>query len=147
MSDIDNIYVHMSLQSVRNNVKTLFQTRCKSKLLKKRIDVVEQTLYQLLGNDVTDIKDKYVEMMSGFVSSVDLYESQNNVQYIVAMESIVNEYKNGKYGWNHKIFDSYVDNEKRTVMNISKPPDVEEGVFVCQKCGGNKTMHYSRQIR
>ena len=63
------------------------------------------------------------------------------------IEKTIQEMKTGKIGWNSISFDTYLDNEKRMIMNITKPLEVEEGIYSCPRCKGRKTHHYSRQVR
>jgi hypothetical protein len=53
----------------------------------------------------------------------------------------------GKVGWNSPLFDSYLEIEKLEILNLTRPVEVEEGVYSCHKCKGTRTSSVSRQTR
>lgn len=53
----------------------------------------------------------------------------------------------GRYGWKSPLWDIYQDRERKEIINIEKPIEVEEGLLPCRKCKGKKTTHYSFQMR
>lgn len=55
--------------------------------------------------------------------------------------------QNGKIFYDSPMYDRYVDQERREIMNLTRPIEVEEGIYTCPKCKGKKTHHYSRQMR
>lgn len=55
--------------------------------------------------------------------------------------------KVGKIGWNSVVYDPYVEAERKSIVNLTKPIEVEVGIYKCPKCKSMKTQHYSRQMR
>jgi DNA-directed RNA polymerase subunit M/transcription elongation factor TFIIS len=53
----------------------------------------------------------------------------------------------GNFGWNNPVFAGYVEQEKKNIMNLFRPIEVEEGIYTCPSCKGKKTHHFSRQMR
>ena len=52
-----------------------------------------------------------------------------------------------KFGWKSVLFNEHVEKERRDILNLTRPLEVEEGIYQCLKCGSKKTHHYSRQVR
>jgi DNA-directed RNA polymerase subunit M/transcription elongation factor TFIIS len=59
----------------------------------------------------------------------------------------VEQLLNNQINWDCPMFNKFVDNERRDIMNMTKPLEIEEGIYTCPKCKGKKTNHYSRQMR
>lgn len=49
--------------------------------------------------------------------------------------------------WDHPCFVEAKFNMKERNEFITKPCDVDEGIFTCRKCNSKKTYSYSRQVR
>ena len=54
---------------------------------------------------------------------------------------------NGKYGFDHPEYDNLRRREMEQDDYISNPPDVEEGVIECMKCGSYNVYSVSVQTR
>lgn len=62
-------------------------------------------------------------------------------------EQITERYKNNGYGFNHPSFAELKRKTQEQDEYISNPPDVEEGVVECKKCGSKKVYSVSVQTR
>jgi DNA-directed RNA polymerase subunit M/transcription elongation factor TFIIS len=63
------------------------------------------------------------------------------------LKDIINNIKRKKIGWNHINFE-YLEKKQREYDEfILHPPEVEEGVIECHKCGSKKTYSFSKQTR
>jgi DNA-directed RNA polymerase subunit M/transcription elongation factor TFIIS len=63
------------------------------------------------------------------------------------LSDVIENIKNKKLGWQNPIFESYNLKQKEYDDFLTKPPDVEEGVIECHKCGSKKTYSFSKQTR
>lgn len=88
-------------------------------------------------------KETYINQFHEFYASLKYILSYNNSKDIKELMSQIGS----KYGWNSKCYNEYIDDEKRMIINITKPLEVEEGIYTCPRCKGKKTHHYSRQVR
>ncbi len=55
--------------------------------------------------------------------------------------------KTKSFQYSDIIWDEYNDEMKKEVNKLKTPIEVVEGIFVCKKCGQNKTQNYSVQLR
>jgi DNA-directed RNA polymerase subunit M/transcription elongation factor TFIIS len=53
----------------------------------------------------------------------------------------------GKTGWDSVLFQPFLEAERRDILNLTKPLEVEEGLYTCPKCKSKKTHSYTRQVR
>jgi len=65
----------------------------------------------------------------------------------LALSGVKETLKTKKMGWNHHSFDKYELKQKEYDDFLINPPDVEEGVIECHKCGSKKTYSFSKQTR
>lgn len=144
----DYAFEAISLQSLRTMVKTYFASKRSgevktkaSKSKKKEVisDKYEQFLYDTISEEMDEEKRKGI-YCSTFYSMVGIIEK-------IGFEAWCKEVENGIMNWESQAFYEYQDNEKRTILNITRPLEVEEGIYSCPRCKGNKTHHYSRQVR
>ncbi len=54
---------------------------------------------------------------------------------------------NDELGWKSPLFYEHADKERRDIINITKPVEVQEGFYTCPACKSKKTHHYNRQMR
>jgi DNA-directed RNA polymerase subunit M/transcription elongation factor TFIIS len=66
---------------------------------------------------------------------------------VCKLNDIKDNIKNKKIGWFHTFFDQYKLKQKEYDDFLINPPDVEEGVIECHKCGSKKTYSFSKQTR
>lgn len=118
-----------TLPQIRTFVKGFLANKL-GKGNKKRSEEYEQILYKLCSSN----KDLYVSTFY----SMFAYPT---------VDAWLADIKANKYEWNSSLFGEYDNNERRTILNITRPLEVQEGIFTCPKCNGKKTHHYSRQIR
>jgi len=139
-------YDSMSLSVLRSNVKMYFTSLLpKTSASKKKADEYEGLIYKqayLAGiagvADEDAVKPNYA---SSFYNSFATISS-------IGLDAWLADMKASKTGWNSSVFSKYDDNERRTILNITRPLEVaEDGIFTCPKCKGNRTHHYSRQVR
>ena len=62
-------------------------------------------------------------------------------------EEVMERYHNDGYGFNHPMFADLKRKTQEQDDYISNPPDVEEGVVECKKCGSMKVFSISVQTR
>jgi len=62
-------------------------------------------------------------------------------------KDIKDHLKQNKMGWNHPSFVSYETKQSEYDNFLISPPDVEEGVIECHRCGSKKTYSFSKQTR
>jgi DNA-directed RNA polymerase subunit M/transcription elongation factor TFIIS len=130
----------MSLQSLRTMVKSYFSTFQKGSKAKKKDDPYEQRLFSRMQS-ITSDEDRYKEVYcSLFFSVLGVIEK-------CGFEAWCKEIEQDIWDWDSQAYYEYQDNEKRTILNITRPLEVEEGIYTCPRCKGNKTHHYSRQVR
>ncbi|NBZ96912.1 MAG: hypothetical protein EBR40_10905 [Proteobacteria bacterium] len=63
------------------------------------------------------------------------------------MEHIISFLKKKQFGMKHPVFQKYHDMELEQDSFLLHPPEIEEGVIECRKCGSKKTYSFSKQIR
>jgi DNA-directed RNA polymerase subunit M/transcription elongation factor TFIIS len=63
------------------------------------------------------------------------------------IKNILQEIKKGYVLENDKAFDEIKFKQKEKEEYLSKPIEVEEGVFTCEKCQSKKTYSHSKQVR
>lgn len=104
------------------------------------------------GVDEIMIHQKALQMQSKGQNYMESYigillEVQAMFQSSISYEETMTNIMKNRLSWNNILFKPYVDTERRDIMNITKPLEVEEGLYVCPKCKGKKTHCYSRQVR
>lgn len=93
-------------------------------------------------------KIKYASKGNIDIMSNLLYESIVKLQQNITLEELYNDIDTEHYGLNHRLFDDYIELEKKEINKIENPQEVKEGGFyTCYKCKGTKTMYFSRQVR
>ncbi len=125
-------------ENVREKGKTILTNLLQKKEsddCDEEIMIHQKALYlQSLGNNYVD---SYMEILYDVCTLIEKYGIYEAFEHL----------QNGKIGFDSPLFDWYVDQEKRDIMNLTKPIEVEEGIYTCPKCKGKKTHHYSRQMR
>ena len=53
----------------------------------------------------------------------------------------------GKTGWNHKMFEKFLEKEKETDLYKQSEPEVEEGVLQCKRCKSKRVISCQTQSR
>jgi DNA-directed RNA polymerase subunit M/transcription elongation factor TFIIS len=69
------------------------------------------------------------------------------VSFEMPADEVLSRLYAGSFGWNNPVFAEFVDQEKKNIMNLFRPIEVEEGIYTCPSCKGKKTHHFSRQMR
>lgn len=106
-----------------------------SKLLsiEKNINILEKYIFLKSNNDV----DIYNNI---------LYEIYYDLHEGIPLQSILDKLKQGKIYWGNESFDSVKFNQEEQDNYIINPFEAVEGVVTC-KCGSNRTISFSKQIR
>lgn len=60
---------------------------------------------------------------------------------------VINNVKNKTMGWSHPNFEKNNRTQKEFDNFLVNPPEVEEGVIECHRCGSKKTFSFSKQTR
>ena len=110
--------------------------------MKKEIINYEIIIHKAVGileNKRKPYNEAYVELLRELESLVMF----SDVRIEKALESV----EVGKVGWTSPLYDVFLDDERREIMNLTRPVEVEEGVHICMKCKCAKTNSISRQIR
>lgn len=55
--------------------------------------------------------------------------------------------KQRNIGWNHTFFKTFQKEQEEYDQFLVSPPEVEEGVIQCSRCGSKKTFSFSKQTR
>jgi len=63
------------------------------------------------------------------------------------VNDIFSKIKNKELSWKHPGFDDIKRKYQEFDDFITSPPEVEEGVIECKKCGSKKTFSFSKQTR
>jgi DNA-directed RNA polymerase subunit M/transcription elongation factor TFIIS len=101
--------------------------------------------------------EKNVKLFENAIYSIsDSEEGYNRILYEIAfklsnedrnIKNILQDIKKGYVLENDKIFDEIKFKQKEKEEYLSKPIEVEEGVFTCEKCQSKKTYSHSKQVR
>ena len=91
---------------------------------------------QSMGHDYTA---SYVDIWMEILTMMEV----KNKTLTEALEDVISN----KIGWNSVLFEEWVEKERRDIINLTRPLEVEEGIYTCPKCKSKKTHHYSRQMR
>ena len=70
-------------------------------------------------------------------------------EYLVSpkLEDIFTSIRQNHIGWNHPVFQTFKEYQKEYDDFLTKPPELEEGVIECSRCGSKKTFSFSKQTR
>lgn len=63
------------------------------------------------------------------------------------LSEVIDALQRDNTGWDSVLFQPFLEAERRDIMNITKPLEVEEGLYTCPKCKSKKTHSYTRQVR
>lgn len=64
-----------------------------------------------------------------------------------SVNDVVAAVKQKKLGWNHPSFEPFEKKQNEFDDFLIHPPEVEEGVIECHRCGSKKTFSFSKQTR
>lgn len=95
---------------------------------------ISKILWKMAKEDENYANYLCFEIYSDYLCSFNLSEMKENI-------------KNKNIGWYHSFFDKYKLKQNEYDEFLINPPDVEEGVIECKKCGSNKTYSFSKQTR
>lgn len=70
-------------------------------------------------------------------------------EYLVSpkLDDIFTSIRQNHIGWNHPVFTKFQEAQKEVDDFLTKPPELEEGVIQCSRCGSKKTFSFSKQTR
>jgi len=63
------------------------------------------------------------------------------------LNDVISNVKQKKIGWEHSTFESFEKKQEEYDNFLTNPPEVQEGVIECHKCGSKKTFSFSKQTR
>ena len=101
--------------------------------------MVHQKALQLQNEQSIGYHQAYCDVV------LDIWYMLNHTK--LSLQDTVEHLFNNRILWDCPMFNQFVDNERRDIMNMTKPLEIEEGIYTCPKCKGKKTNHYSRQMR
>lgn len=113
-----------------NSLQSVYKGEDIDKLLS-----IESHIY---NTTIGDNEQSY--MLNMFQISCDIIKNKS-------LDSIVSDLNETKYGWNHDDYSEIKHKLKEQDDFIVNPFEVAEGVLQCTKCGGTRTLSYSRQVR
>ena len=135
LEEEDFTFTCMSMTSLRalakSQITDAIQVVEKKKPTKKKVDELESAL------SAHKEKEEYVQALYDMIASL----------HKVGYDKTLRDAKEKKGGWDSGVFKEVEDSERRLVLNMLAPVDVDEGIYQCPQCKGKKTMHYSRQVR
>lgn len=100
---------------------------------KENRSTVIQEIEQQSGNN----KELFMQILLDFTNIL----TEKGIK--VAFEQLTD----GKYGWEHPVFESIRSSEEKEINKRLKPITIEEGIYTCKKCGGKRTQSYEVQLR
>ena len=70
-------------------------------------------------------------------------------EYLVSpkVDDVFFSIRQNHIGWNHPVFQAFKKQQKEYDDFLTQPPEVEEGVIECSRCGSKKTFSFSKQTR
>jgi DNA-directed RNA polymerase subunit M/transcription elongation factor TFIIS len=125
-------------EKVRNHILSLLPKSKKKVVNVPQEIILHQKALQLqsIGHDY---EKTYVDI---WLEILTMMETKNKT-LSDALEDVISN----KIGWNSVLFEEWVEKERRDIINLTRPLEVEEGIYTCPKCKSKKTHHYSRQMR
>lgn len=76
-----------------------------------------------------------------------LYEITTEFLFQNNLNQVIEQVKKKEIGWKHPNFEWIAQEFQEQDDFLEKPPQVEEGVMECKKCGSNRTFSFSKQTR
>ena len=101
--------------------------------------MIHQKALQIQNEESVAYNQAYMDVL------MDIWYMIQHAQ--ISMQDAIEHLLSNQIGWDCAMFNKFVDNERRDIMNMTKPLEIEEGIYTCPKCKGKKTNHYSRQMR
>ncbi len=101
-------------------------------------------------------KQKNIDVINKILDENGLSERERKrVEYQIVFDLLTGkelpvlkkELQNGKVLWEHPAFEEPAKKLEEVQFFISNPVDAVSGVFTCGKCGGDKTVSFSKQVR
>jgi DNA-directed RNA polymerase subunit M/transcription elongation factor TFIIS len=130
---------------------------------KKNVDILYKNIFECVLNElninstnsnIDNIgKIKENEIKKRILSKIRfIYYHIKNCSIKEIQQNIKNNnlWGNLKYSgstFNTSLWDEYRENIKKEVIKIKMPVEVIEGMYMCEKCGGNLTQSYNVQLR
>lgn len=70
-------------------------------------------------------------------------------EYLVSpkLEEVLGSIKSKTIGFSHPVFEEYKIQRMEYDTFLMNPPELEEGVIECTRCGSRKTFSFSKQTR
>ncbi len=76
-----------------------------------------------------------------------IYEITTEFLFCNDIHQVMERVKKKEIGWSHPNFESISYDFQEQDDFLEKPPQVEEGVMECKKCGSRRTFSFSKQTR
>ena len=134
------------INELRNQVRglvTRFLDEAQVPKVKSKVEcpqevILHQKALELHNSQGMTYKDAYISLFRDL--EVMIHEGIHPSQ---ALDHILNN----RVGWNHIHFDGHYQQERKNIINLTKPLEVVEGLYTCPQCKSKKTHSYSRQVR
>ena len=95
--------------------------------------------------------DRFVAFLRKNYPSEDIsylvYEIATEYLFCNNLNQVMEQVKKREIGWEHPNFESIAHDFQEQDDFLEKPPQVEEGVMECKKCGSRRTFSFSKQTR
>ena len=95
---------------------------------------IAKTLWKLSGEDIDDANYLLYDVFAEYLVSPKL-------------DDIFTSIRQNHIGWNHPVFQTFKEYQREYDDFLTKPPELEEGVIECSRCGSKKTFSFSKQTR
>lgn len=76
-----------------------------------------------------------------------VYEIACEYLFCNNLNQVMDQVKKKEIGWHHSNFENIAHDFQEQDDFLEKPPQVEEGVMECKKCGSKRTFSFSKQTR
>lgn len=101
-------------------------------------------------------KEKNINILKNIIDGMNLSESQRKrVEYQIVgdilsgidLKDIKSYLIDRKVLWNHETFSDDAKKIQEVQFFLSNPVEAVSGIFTCIKCGHDKTISFSKQVR
>ncbi len=97
--------------------------------------------------DVARAVRKEWKMSMAEIFTYLLYELYTDYVYCYHWPAVIQQWQKKEFLWNHPNLAEIRHQFEERDAFLENPPEVEEGVLQCQKCGSRKTHSFSKQTR
>jgi len=103
------------------------------------VDIIEKYLFKYSRSE-----KEYQHLL---YETIGMLIQNSNISRKECLQSIIDCIHSDRFNWTNPIYAEFKQREKEAILFQTDPLEVEEGILQCGKCGSNKTISYSKQIR